>query len=265
MIPDLPKTDRVVLQVALRLVPAPERAEWVRYWRAELWHYHHPRSQNTRSASLLYSGLLGDALWLQADKQRRAFVGTALVCLLCLSSCALVSAVPLFALLGSPRRLPDYLTLNAWRFACEASLVTLVSLARTGRLVEHTSPSAPFARIRANTFYACKVLLVLLIAFFLSCDFMQALHASHAFTAELLQPELFVILALFGLRWNFRDSGGRCKHCLRTLAIPTRVGRPSWNFLDTNGTELLCEEGHGVLSIPEMETSWRQSSRWIAG
>ena len=48
------------------------------------------------------------------------------------------------------------------------------------------------------------------------------------------------------------------KHCLRPLAEPVRVGRPSLNFLEWNGTELLCTEGHGLLSIPEIESSsWR--------
>jgi hypothetical protein len=40
------------------------------------------------------------------------------------------------------------------------------------------------------------------------------------------------------------------------------VGRPSHNLLEWNGTELLCPDGHGHLSVPEMETSWCQSSRW---
>jgi hypothetical protein len=45
--------------------------------------------------------------------------------------------------------------------------------------------------------------------------------------------------------------------------MPARVGRPSRNLLEWNGTELNCKQGHGLLSVPEMETSWCQSSRWV--
>jgi hypothetical protein len=74
---------------------------------------------------------------------------------------------------------------------------------------------------------------------------------------------LFVPLALIGLRWAFADQEQRCKQCLRMLAGPARVGRPSHNLLEWNGTELACKQGHGLLSVPEMETSWCDSSRWV--
>jgi hypothetical protein len=72
-----------------------------------------------------------------------------------------------------------------------------------------------------------------------------------------------VLLALVGLRWAFRDQEQRCKQCLHALATPARVGRPSHNLLEWNGTELSCRHGHGLLSVPEMETSWCESSRWV--
>lgn len=84
------------------------------------------------------------------------------------------------------------------------------------------------------------------------------------FTALILQSLSFVLFGLLGLRWSSLDSALRCQHCLCSLASPARVGRPSWNFLEFNGTELTCKHGHGHLSIPEIETSWHQSSVWIA-
>jgi hypothetical protein len=66
-----------------------------------------------------------------------------------------------------------------------------------------------------------------------------------------------------GLRWAFADQQQRCKQCLHLLATPARVGRPSYNLLEWNGTELLCKHGHGLLSVPEIETSWCQSSQWV--
>lgn len=81
-------------------------------------------------------------------------------------------------------------------------------------------------------------------------------------TADLLQLFAFVLFALIGLRWAIHDQEQRCKHCLRLLTTPARVGRPSHNLLEWNGTELSCKHGHGLLSIPEMETSWCRYSHW---
>lgn len=61
---------------------------------------------------------------------------------------------------------------------------------------------------------------------------------------------------MFGLRWTLAEQEQRCKYCLQSLQNPARVGRPSHNLLEWNGTELNCKWGHGLLSIPEIETSW---------
>ena len=81
--------------------------------------------------------------------------------------------------------------------------------------------------------------------------------------ADLLQILFFVLFALFAVRWSFHDQEQRCKHCLCSLATPARVGRPSHNLLEWTGTEQTCKWGHGRLSVPEIETSWHQYSRWI--
>jgi hypothetical protein len=47
------------------------------------------------------------------------------------------------------------------------------------------------------------------------------------------------------------------------LTEPARVGRPSRNLLEWNGSEMNCRQGHGLLSVAEMETSWCEASRWI--
>jgi hypothetical protein len=90
------------------------------------------------------------------------------------------------------------------------------------------------------------------------------LHNAFPATADFFRIYFFVLFSLIGLRWAIHDQEQRCKHCLHSLATPARVGRPSHNLLEWNGTELNCTRGHGLLSIPEMETSWCQSSRWIA-
>jgi len=261
----LPVLDRTLLYFACKLVPLAERSDWLRCWQAELWHRHHLRSSELRSNAIdLYPGLVRDALWLCAESIRMAFAGTASLCLGLLTIVLVLAGMPLFAFSGSTHTLFGLLPSNAGRFLCEATLVTLVSFATGSRTIEHESPAALVSRFRAQFFLAAKLALVLIIAFLLSLDMTLPFHTAHPFIAEIIQPQFFVFIALLGLRWNFQDQDNRCKHCLRELASPSRVGRPSWNFLDSNSTELLCKDGHGLLSVPEIETSWRRSSHWIA-
>lgn len=268
-LPPLPHLDRALLRLTRIVVPAADQADWLRSWRAELWHRHHPRSQasrpgTSRSAADLYPGLVSDAIWLRAECLRQALTGTALLCIASLACLLLFSALPLLVSLGGVRDLIAFASSHATLFLSEAALVAFVSYATSARSIEHTSREGAFSQFRVQLFLASKLSLVLLTAFVLSMDLAQPLHAAHPFISELLQPQFFVLMALVGQRWNFRDQDNRCKHCLRSLSTPARVGRPSWNFLDSNGTELLCKDGHGLLSIPEIETSWRPSSRWIA-
>lgn len=268
MIPSLPSplplTDRALLRLTHRLVPQTERSDWLRSWRAELWHRRNLRTGASRSAVDLYPGLICDAIWLCIENRRQVLAGTPLLCLATLAGVLFIAVLPLFVYLGSVHAALVFASANATLFLSEAALVTLVSFATSSRAIEHTSREAPFSQFRVQLFLAAKLSLVLLIAFVFSSDTAQPLHAVHPFTADLLQPQIFVLLALLGQRWNFDDQDNRCKHCLRALATPARVGRPSWNFLDSNGTELLCKDGHGLLSVPEIETSWRPASRWIA-
>lgn len=268
MIPSLPSSlpaaDRALLRLALKLVPQAEHPDWLRCWRAELWHRRHPRSGSSDSAVDLYPGLVCDAIWLCAENRRQAFAGTPSLCIAMLAGVLLIAILPLLVFSGSVHALLVFASANTILFLSEAALVTLVSFATSSSFVEHTSPEAPWSQLRVQLFLVAKLAFVLLIAFVCSADVMQPFHAMHPFTTEVLQPQFFVLIALLGQRWNFRDQGNRCKHCLRALAKPAQVGRPSWNFLDSNGTELLCEHGHGLLSVPEIETSWCPSSRWIA-
>ena len=268
MIPSLPSPlptlDRLLLRLGHDLAPADDRPDWLRCWRAELWHRRHPRSGPAHSARDLYPGLLRDALWLRTESWRRALAGTALLCLLTLALFSAFAALPLLALYDSLHATAFFLLATTPRLLVEATLVTAVGFALSARPIEHSAPTAHLPRLRAHLFQGAKLALLQLIAFLLSLDLTQPFHAAHPFAAEILQPQAFTLFALLALRWSFLDQDSRCRHCLRSLAAPARVGRPSWNFLDSNGTELACPDGHGLLSIPEIETSWRQSSEWIA-
>lgn len=264
----LPRLDRALLRAGRHIVPVGERTDWLRCWHAELWHRRHPRAGAAHLASDLYPGLIRDALWLRTDSWSRAFAGTALLCLAALIALTVAAALPLLAFFGDLRLACIFLLSQLPRLLVEATLTTFVGFAIAARPVEHTSAHAtihaPRRLVRAHLFHAAKLILLQLLACLVSLDLTQPIHPAHPFTAEVLQPQLFTLLALIALRWSFQDQDSRCRHCLRSLAAPARVGRPSWNFLDTNGTHLSCPDGHGLLSIPEIETSWRQSSEWIA-
>jgi len=61
---------------------------------------------------------------------------------------------------------------------------------------------------------------------------------------------LFVALLACSLIWCFSDQRRRCPVCLRRLALPVNTG--SWSSVfEPASTELLCEEGHGSLILPE--------------
>jgi hypothetical protein len=266
--PALPSFEHNLLSIVRRLVPAHEREEWSRTWQAELW-YMHQRSRHRHVSPLagildLSIGLTRDALWLRTERWRVVSSDTATLCLASLLGLSLLSALVALALAGSWRSLDLYLRDEFMRSLIAAPHVLFVLLATAPR--RHTGQSS-ITRwrfwIKRQTFFLLKTLQVLLLAFLLSVDLCVPLHNLAPLTADLLQMFAFVFFALLGLRWAIGDQEQRCKHCLRSLTTPARVGRPSHNLLEWNGTERSCKHGHGLLSIPEMETSWCQSSRWV--
>ncbi len=87
--------------------------------------------------------------------------------------------------------------------------------------------------------------------------------ASAATSQYLLLATSFAGL-LFSFRWALRDQRRRCPVCLRLLSNPARVGHPSRNFLAWHGTEFICGEGHGLLHVPEIATTWFGTQRWLS-
>jgi hypothetical protein len=264
----LPRFDRWMLGAVSALVPAKEREEWMRTWQAELWHVHDRRARSGVRGWVVSGGfsvgLTRDACWLRGDRWRRAYRGTAGLCLASLGGCCAVAAVVAFLLCGSLAGVRAAVWVPCLRTAFAAPLVLFVSFATASRRpLERLSVAGLVVEVRRGAFLAVKTLEVLVLAFLLSVDLCEPMAAALPNTAELLQLLCFVLLALVGLRWAFRDQEQRCKVCVHALAGPARVGRPSHNLLEWNGEELSCRHGHGLLSVPEMETSWCASSRWV--
>ncbi len=267
MTASLPRFDQLLLQAAGTLVPAAQRDEWHRSWQAELWHKRHrtrtAASRRTFAIADLALGLLLDALWLRAEDWRRALRGTALLCLVSLGSMCALSALAALALHGSSSALAADVADQFRRFLFAAPLVVFVTFAVAPRRpVEHNSRGTGVRRLRRRLFFATKSALLLLLTFLLSTTCCEPLSHTFPNTADFLQVLVFVFFAVIGLRWTLDDQERRCKYCLRVLAAPARVGRPSHNLLEWNGTEMACARGHGRLSVPELETSWCRSSEW---
>jgi hypothetical protein len=70
-----------------------------------------------------------------------------------------------------------------------------------------------------------------------------------------------MLLFACALAWVFADQRRRCPECLGLLALPVTIG--SWaSVLEPVSTELVCEQGHGSLSVPESALALPQ--KWTA-
>ena len=78
-----------------------------------------------------------------------------------------------------------------------------------------------------------------------------------------MQAHALLVGYLLAFRWALIDQRRRCPVCLRTLTNPTSIGSSSQMFLEWCGTELICARGHGLLHVPEIETSCYSGQRWL--
>ena len=121
---------------------------------------------------------------------------------------------------------------------------------------------------RGALFFATKTLLLLAVVFLAGLEFTGAASINMLGGADLLTEPLSTWLSLLGcmgvLLWSVRDQQARCRVCLSRLGLRTRVGCPGCLLLDWAGTELVCVEGHGMLHVPEMVSSWSKSDQWTS-
>jgi hypothetical protein len=112
-------------------------------------------------------------------------------------------------------------------------------------------------------FLGMKFVLIMLITYFLSIDL--AYWHSSVSSPSGVYVQLFTSFAvfLFGMRWALSDQRRRCPVCLRRVINPAQVGLASRTFLAWNGTELICADGHTLLHIPGLPTSWFSTQRWL--
>jgi hypothetical protein len=253
------------------VVPATERDDFLRSWEAELYHMHHCVPRRRLSALRLHIdlplGVASDALWLRTHSLRRSFAGTPSLC---------IASLLVFSILTFAFAVLSYGGWNA--FALQLPRQAEQCLVAVPIILFVSYSIASFSRVELNSvphtlrcirwlnhlvFAVLKTSLALLLMFLLSVCIARPVYIPLPHAADFVQVLFFVVFALLAVRWCFLDQEQRCKRCLCSLATPARVGRPSHNLLEWNGTEQTCKHGHGHLSVPEIITSWHQYSRWI--
>jgi hypothetical protein len=257
------------------LVPVAARADWVREWRAELWHARHGR-RVLRAARFDYLsvawGLVADALWLRLDSLRRSLSGSAGLCLSVLLFDCLVCAGVVLIQAGSWGSFAQVLRghlAGGYGFVVVPALIAAVATypVRAMRPDLSEAPGWLSARLRWNLFLAAKLMLTLGLGFLGTAVAMGPVRVllSHSalWAADWVELLLSAVVVSAVLRWALLNQEQRCQRCLRLLHGPTRVGRASRNFLDWNGTELVCAEGHGKLHVAEMQGSWCWYDLWL--
>ena len=249
-----------IIQTAALLVPAPDRAEWLAEWRAELWYVN-------RRATAFCLGSICDALWMNRNTPapivRRWFrLESPVKCVMFLAGLTALSVLLAFALpgeTGTEIRQDGYLDFPlAFAFLgyffgllVAASPVTPLRLGEYP--VNRYAPAAPLRLLRW-VFLVVKIALVVPMV-------LCGAAALGPVAPPLAAWGMFFGLIL-GFRWALMDQRERCPVCLRLLSNPTRIGDPSQSFLGWYGTELLCSRGHGFLYVPGTSTSWCQAQRW---
>lgn len=243
-----------ILRFAALLVPASERAEWCREWRSEFWYV-----QKCGWRRVMFClGAFKDALWMRRNspRERRILLQSPLHCVLLLVFLAALSMFFAFYLPGPRDMLRSsqflFLVFIPWPGIAFLILPTVTSLS----LGEYPHPPNWAMRSRRWIFLGIKIALVLLIVSFGTLDCSQMLSVT------VLQPQATLLGYVLAFRWVLIDQRRRCPVCLRLLTNPTRIGQRSQSLLDWSGTELMCERGHGLLYVPEVQNSY-STQRWL--
>jgi hypothetical protein len=265
-----------LLEFASRLIPASRRDDWLREWRAELWHLHHAdtffhqSSRDPQESISLAWGIVADAACVSLHTLRQQQQGTAQWCLLQLVfaslGCLLLerSCDGSWNLVGSAY----------WRFLITRFAIVLLPAIFVAAVSMHHRPrkstgrQSPHMRhgkthTRWMLFLIAKLVFTSVLAF-LACALVSIpVRKVIGHNGDWLEFLMSTATLTSGIRLAFADQMQRCQRCLRLLRQPVRVGRPSYNLLTWSGMELVCADGHGMLQIPEMQGSWCWYDLWV--
>jgi hypothetical protein len=160
-------------------------------------------------------------------------------------------------------------TVVPWRAFFIALVMTLLALpasqplsSRDARL-EHQDLDRVL-KMRAAGFLFLQMALVVVSSGLVALIVASIAHCSEPTEESLFQAVVTFALALPLLRVVLHGHRYRCPHCLKPLGHAAVVGSPSASFLDWYGVELVCSQGHGLVHVPDMPTTWFPAPRWVA-
>lgn len=123
------------------------------------------------------------------------------------------------------------------------------------------------ALLRWWSFLAAKTLLLLSTCFIVSLELSSRISIALTGTIDPFvgpfSTWFFLVTGLLALSWSMHDQCRRCRICLKRLGNEASVGAASYLLLDWWGTELVCSDGHGLLHVPEMKSSWLEFEQWV--
>ena len=171
----------------------------------------------------------------------------------------------LIDLSGRPINAPVEGPWNLYGFALFLALVALPAVSSVSLGETHLTAHRPSAResLRRFFFLGSKFALIAGIGLFASLDIAYCYTSSFSPGAECLQLISCFAICLLGFRWALADQRHRCPVCLRRVTNPASVGLASRTFLGWNGTEMICMDGHTLLHVPALPTSWFSDQRWL--
>jgi hypothetical protein len=163
----------------------------------------------------------------------------------------------------------SHLIVKVYLLFTALSLLGALALASTRLAAARTGKSKLSVRsiLRWWSFLTLKTLLLLSFCLVLSLELTGRL--SIWFTGSIepmvgpVSTWLFLVTGMIALSWSIHDQCRRCRVCLKRLGNEASVGAPSYLLLDWWGTELVCSEGHGLLHVPEMKSSWLEIEQWV--
>ena len=251
-----------VLRAASFLAPGDQRAEWLAYWRSELFYI--PKSE----ALLFCLGAFRDAFWLRRNnlnETRRPHLESPMCGLVFIAGIAALSV-----LLAGLLPLPELMTRTArpaisqLALGCVSMLMTISSLLLPATILtlgwipvpRHPTPRS--CKLRWWIYLCLKILLVqpiLVLGFVI----MMAIQPLAPIVGQVVMWPILV----WPFRWLLLDQKRRCPICLHRLTEPIRIGVPSSTFLDWYGAESTCPRGHGLLHNPGYSASYSSAGRWL--
>ena len=256
------KTSSVILEQIEGFVPDLSRDHKTGSKRA----INHPAYDMATKYITFCLGSFRDAAWLRRNNLKPAEprlirLESPARCLLFLATVAALSMF--FAL-----RVPD-ITITpemakslprppGYMFAMIITMASMILPAITSlSLGEYPAGKYP---LRRWMFLTAKIVLILPVVYFL-CRCIYYQNVSHQ--ALQIPVHALLVACILTFRWILDDQRQRCPMCLRLLGHSANVGQPARNFLEWNGTELMCTRGHGLLHVPATPASWSGTQRWF--